>query len=299
MAATYTYDDNARREDLLDIITNLDFKENQLMSGLGTSKADQIMHQWLTDTLKTPGANAYVEAVDASFPATTNPQRLLNYCQIVRAAVQVSDSERQSNAAGFNDRYAYEVQKKLKEWKQDTEFALMRGSLVCGNNSTARQLRGIKNWLSTVCSSSGTSLSESNLNDFLQQVWGNGTEVNAIYAPMYIKRKISGFTSGATKYVDLMDRRLVNAVDVYEADAARMVKLFAHRFVTISTDTGAATNNSDVVGINEDMFKIAYYRKPTVRELAKTGDATNGEVVGELTLECYHQSAGFWLQLVL
>lgn len=294
MASTYTYDDNSRREDLLDVITNLDFKENQLVSGLGTSTAKDIIHQWLTDTLKTPGANQFVESVDASYPATTNPVRLTNYCQIVRNAIQVSDTERAATNAGFNDRYAYEVQKKLKEFKQDLEFSLMRGSLICGSGSAARQLKGIKQWVSISCSSSGTSLSENALNDFLQLVWNNGTEVNALYAPMYLKRKISGFTSGTTKYTDVTDRRLVNAVDVYQADAARMVKLFAHRFVTISTDT-----NYDLVGINEDFFRVAYYRKPFVRELAKTGDATNGEVVGEQTLECLHPGAGFLLQAIL
>lgn len=299
MASTYTYDDNSRREDLLDVITNLDYKENQLVSGLGTSTAKDILHQWLTDTLKTPGSNFYVESVDASYPATTNPVRLTNYCQIVRNGIQVSDTERSMNNAAFNDRYAYEVQKKLKEYKQDLEYALMRGSLVCGSGSAARQLKGIKNWVSISCSSSGTSLSESALNDFLQLVWNNGTEVNALFAPMYLKRKISGFTSGTTKYTDVTDRRLINAVDVYQADAARMVKLFAHRFVTVSGDYGAGTNNSDLIGINEDFFKIAYLRKPMVRELAKTGDATNGEVVGEQTLECLHQGSGFLLQNIL
>lgn len=299
MASTYTYDDNSRREDLLDVITNLDYKENQLVSGLGTSTAKDILHQWLTDTLKTPGSNFYVESVDASYPATTNPVRLTNYCQIVRNAIQVSDTERSMNNAAFNDRYAYEVQKKLKEYKQDLEYALMRGSLVCGSGSAARQLKGIKNWVSISCSSSGTSLSENALNDFLQFVWNNGTEVNALFAPMYLKRKISGFTSGTTKYTDVTDRRLINAVDVYQADAARMVKLFAHRFVTVSGDYGAGTNNSDLVGINEDFFRVAYLRKPMVRELAKTGDATNGEVVGEQTLECLHQGSGFVLQNIL
>lgn len=293
MASTYTYDDNSRREDLLDVITNLDYKENQLVSGLGTSTAKDILHQWLTDTLKTPGSNFYVESVDASYPATTNPQRLTNYCQIVRNGIQVSDTERAATNAAFNDRYAYEVQKKLKEYKQDLEFALMRGSLVCGTGSAARQLKGIKNWVTIVCSSSGVSLTESALNDFLQVVWNQGTEVNALYAGMYLKRKISGFTSGSTKYTDVTDRRLINAVDVYQADAARMVKLFAHRYVTVSGDT-----NYDLVGINEDFFRIAYYRKPIVRELAKTGDATNGEVVGEQTLECLHVGAGFLLQAI-
>lgn len=46
MAVAYTYDDNARREDLLDIITNLDYKEFQLMSGLATSTARAILHEW-------------------------------------------------------------------------------------------------------------------------------------------------------------------------------------------------------------------------------------------------------------
>lgn len=43
----YTYDDAANREDLLDLITNLDFKENQLFSGLGMSSASAIQHEWL------------------------------------------------------------------------------------------------------------------------------------------------------------------------------------------------------------------------------------------------------------
>ena len=296
MASTYTYDDNARREDLLDIITNLTPTETQLMSGLGTSSARDILHQWLKDTLKSVAANAYVEGVDATYPDRTDPSRLFNYCQILRVGYDVTDTERAVNAAGFNDRYAYETTKALKEWKNDCELALLRGSLACGNNSTARSLKGIKNWLlsNNYTNASGVSLSESILNDRLQDVWDDGTQVNALYVPMYMKRKISGFTAGATKNFDQNDKRLVNAVDVYEADAANMVKLFAHRYVYISGDT-----NYDVVGINEDYFKVAYLRKPNTRELAKTGDATKGEVYGELTLECLHENAGFWAEKMI
>lgn len=299
MASTYTYDDNARRENLLDIITNLDFKENQLMSGLGTATAKAILHQWLTDTMKTPGVNTFVESVDASYPDRTDPQRLTNHCQIIRIGFDVSDTERAVDHAGFNDRYAYETQKALKEWKQDTEFAVMRGSLACGSGSAARQMVGIKNWFigRNTTIQSAVSLSETLLNDRLQDVWDDGTEVNALYVPMYHKRKISGFTSGSTKFTESSDRRLYNAVDVYEADAARMVKLFAHRYVTLASEF--ATLNYDIVGIDEDKFKIAYLRKPFVRELAKTGDSTKGEVVGEQTLECLHQDAGFIAQNML
>lgn len=297
MALAYTYDDQSIREDLLDVITNLSPTDTQLMSGLAQSKADNILHQWLTDTLKSVSANAYVEGVDASYPDRTDPTRSFNYCQIVRLGYAVSDTERSVNTAGFNDRVAYETTKALKEWKADAEFAILRGSLACGSGSAARQLNGIKNFMSSnnYTNASGVSLTEKLLNDRFQDVWDDGTEVNALYMPMYMKRKVAAYTGAATqKNVAVDDKRLINSVDMYEADAARVVKLFAHRYVTVSGDT-----NYDIVGINEDLWKIAYLRKPIDRELAKTGDATNKEIVGELTLECLHANAGFWAEKML
>jgi len=44
----YTYNDEALREDLLSIITNLSPTETQLLSGLGTSTAKSIRHEWFS-----------------------------------------------------------------------------------------------------------------------------------------------------------------------------------------------------------------------------------------------------------
>lgn len=285
----YTYDDNAIREDLLNILTNLSPKNTQLVSGLGTSTASSIRHEWLIKTLGTVKTNAYVEGVDASYENLTDPTRLINYTQIFREAYQVTDTERAVNTAGFNDRFALEAADALAELKNDMELAILRGSLACGTGSAARQLRGIKNSLSLVTSQSGVSLTETILNNYFQNVWDvSSLEVNEVYGGMYMKRKISAFTAGSTKNVNATDKRLINAVDVYEADAASMVKLFAHRYMTISGDT-----NYDILGINAEMFKVAYLRKPFPRELAKTGDAAKGEVVTECTLENKHYNAGF------
>lgn len=283
----YAYEDNAVREDLLNVLTNLSPTDTQLITGLGVNSASATRHEWLTDTLTAVKNNAFIEGVDATYPTITNPARLLNYTQIFRQGYNVSDTERAVNTAAFNDRYAYEGVKALKMLKNDMEYAVMRGSLVCGSAS-AGQLQGIKNWLSLVTAQSGISLTELILNDYFQNVWNKGTEVNAIYAGMYIKRKISAFTANSTMNLDAADRRLVNAIDIYEADAARIVKLFAHRHVTIAADT-----NYDVVGLNEDLWKIAYLRKPFDREIPRTGDSTKGEVVAEATLECHHGDAGF------
>lgn len=292
MPSTFTYEDGARREDLLDIITNLDPQNTQLMSGLGQSPAKDVLHQYAIDTLKSVATNAYVEAADASYADRTDPTRLFNWTQIVRVGYDVSDTERSVNPAGFNDRYTYEGEKALKEWKNDAEFALLRGSLACGNSSTARRMRGIRHSLSLVTSQSGVSLTEKILNDYFQLVWDNsGEQISAVYSGMYQKRKISGFTAGSTKQTFNEDKRLVNTVDVYQSDAASMVKLFAHRYVTVSGDT-----NYDLLGLVEDKIKVAYLRKPITRELAKTGDSTKGEVVGELCSEVRHYNAGFFGQ---
>jgi hypothetical protein len=293
-AGAYQYDDKSVREDLLSVLTNLSPTDTQLVSGLGTSSASSVLHEWLTDTLGSVKVNAYQEGVDASYGTLTNPTRMFNYSQIFRQGYQVSGTERAVNTAAFNDRFSYEATKAMKMIKNDLEFAVLRGSLACGTGSAARYLMGVKNFLSLVTSQSGVSLSESILNDLFQVQWANGSETNAVYGGMYIKRKISGFTAGATKNINSTDKRLVNAVDVYEGDAAKMVKLFAHRHMTISGDT-----NYDVMGLDEDKFRIAYLRKPTTVELAKTGDSDKGEILLEATVECLHNHAGFLSKAML
>lgn len=282
----------AVREDLLDLLTNLSPKNTQLISGLGTSTAKSIRHEWLVDTLSAVKLNAQIEGQAITYHNLTNPARLVNYTQIFKQGYKVSDTEVAVDEAGFEDRYNIEKTKALALIKNDMEYSLIRGSMASGSGTGARQLRGVKASLSLITAQSGVSMTETMLNDYLQLVWDNtSTEVNAIYTDMYMKRKISAFTANSTRNINADDRRLVNAVDVYEADAAKMVKLFAHRYVSISgTDT-----NHGVVGINEDMFKVAYLRKPVTKEENGTGaDFSGGNIITELTLENAHYNAGFW-----
>lgn len=245
----------------------------------------------MIDTLDSVKDNAQLEGAAITYHGTTDPTRLYNYTQIAKQGFKVSDSERAADTAGFEDRYNYEQTKALKLLKNDMEYALMRGSLASGQTNVARRCRGLKASLSLITAQSGISMTETMLNDYFQLVWDNtATEVNAVYGDMYMKRKISGFTGGATKNVEANDKRLINAVDVYQADAARNVKLFAHRYVSISgTDT-----NHGVVGVNEDLFKVAFLRKPQVKEAIDGGDYKGGNIVAEFCLENRHYDAGFW-----
>jgi len=288
MAQAITNDDPAIRESLYDVIANIDPQETQLLSGLGHVSAEAVTDQWLNDTLKTPGANARVEGADATFAARTNPGRSSNICQIVAVDVNVSATEDAANKAGMSTRYAYELDKANKEWANDFEYALMRSTIASTSGSAVRTMRGLKASITTTTTSqSGVSLSEDTFNAYLGNAWAQGGKPTEVYVGRVLKRRISGFTAGSTKNTDTTDRRLVNAVDVYDSDFGR-VKLFLHRFVTADADV-----NYDIVGIEPERFKVAMLRDPKHEPLAKTGDGKKGMVVGEGTLRALAEKSSF------
>lgn len=307
----YTYPDVARREDLLDAINMLDATDTQLLSGLKQGSAANTYHEWIQETLEVVGDNANAEGADAPADASGDPTRLGNITQIFSKTAKITGTETAANLnrVGGN-RMNRELMKKMKSLKSDIEYALVRGTIASGvaSNSaaSARRLKGVKSFISTNATNvSGTSLTETILNDLFELVWKQGANVDAVYTPMKGKRRISAFTSGATKQVDLKDRRLVNAVDVYESDAAKLVKLFAHRYVTTGIGTGdntltgtdksdyvtTATPGFDVLGLQEDTWATAWYRKPFTKDLAETGDFTAKQLLTEVTLEGLQEKA--------
>lgn len=269
------------------MITNVSPRENQLLYGLPQSSASQPIHQWLNDTLKTPGVNAQVEGADATQTARTNPTRDVNYCQIISIPVMVTGSDDMANAAGMpGGRMAYEMDKAIKEYANDCEFALMRSTLVCGAGTTARSMKGLKAFASTLATSqSGISLSESILIDHLDAGWVNGVNFKEVYVGRTLKKRINSFTANSTLFQDPTDKRLVNSIDVYETTNGP-VKIMRHRYVTIAGDT-----NNDLVTIDPEHIAVAYFRKPTVQDLAKTGDAEKKQLLGEKTLEVRTEKA--------
>lgn len=295
----FTYPDVARRESLLDIMGMLDPTETQLLTGLQSSVANNTLHEWTLDTLEAVATNAQGEGADAPTDAAADPTRPQNVTQIFAKTAKVTGSENADNLKRVGgQRMARELMKKMKALKNDIEFALVRGSIASGLASTnqARQLAGIKNWITSNTSNySGATLDETTLNDMFQAAWNRGAMIDAVYAPMKGKRRISGFTAGTTKQTDVTDRRLILAVDVYQADAAKLVKLFPHRHVTISGDYGTtATPGFDILALQEDTWAVAYYRKPFTKDIAETGDFTAKELITELTLEARQQGANVY-----
>lgn len=290
MAQRFVRDDASVKESVLNMITQISPTENYFTSNLQRARANDEFHLVPRDTLRTPSLVAAVEGADPTYDGN-DPTTLLNMTHIISVGFNVTDTEASVDRYGSpEDRIAYETDKALKDWGNFAELALVRSTIITGNNSTAKQMRGLKSSLSLTTSQSGVSFSETILNTYLQNVWSQGANVDLVAAPIQLKRRISGFNgNGGTKFYNQEDKRLVTPIEIYESDASNSpIKLIAHRYVTVSGDT-----NYDVVGVEAQRFATAWLREPKVRPLAKTGDAENRQVIGEFTLEARNQYAGF------
>jgi hypothetical protein len=282
-----TYQDTSRREDLLDVVTNISPKETPLLSGLPMGqKATQTLHEYTTDSFADYGDNAQVEAAGFSTVDLTQPTRSSNICQIFTDWVTVSETE--IAVRGVTEPYNYQVQKNIVEHAKDQELAIMAGSRASGSSGVARRMAGIINALTTNATTraSGSSLGETDFNDIMNLIWNSTSDLaSEVYVGATLKRDISGFTAGNTKFISAEDKRLVRPVDVYESDFG-ISKIFLHRNVP----NGA--NAKTVVAINPKYHLKSYLRATNTSPLERDGDRRRAMIVTEMTLEHRGEKSG-------
>lgn len=280
-----SYDNATRREDLLELIGNVTPDETPLATMLKTSKASNTLHEWAEDYISPPTSVTFAsEGAAATYSALTQPARRRNITAILTETFRVTGTERELTNVG-GDPLNYQSGKALKLWKMKQEFSLVQGALASGASGTARGMDGLINVITTLYTArnSGTSLSETEFQDMHQDSWTQGGTENSfdlVLVPFGLKRKIDGFTAGATKYVDQSDKKLTQPVAIYETSAG-VARIMQHRYVP----SAAATPGPRFLGIKEDKYRVAYLRKPFKEMLAKDGDRENGQIVGEYTLE--------------
>lgn len=295
MAMSTNYSNPSLKEDLLNLITNLSPTENQLSTGLAKSKAQSSVHSWLVDSYDAVTTSSTdkksVEGADYGAGDVTNPSRKTNYTQIIMQDWKVSGTEQTTAHAGMTSPKAYHMAKSMVNWKNKLEWSLVNGVAAAGDASTAREMGGIFDQVTTnKVANAAVAFDETLMNDYFEQVWGTSAKApDAIYVHGKGKRVISGFTAGTTKFLQVTDKRLINTVDVYESDFG-VVKLFLHRFVN---DVLAAASTGNIAILREDTWAIASLREPNNYDAPKGGDYEKGSIIGESTLEGRYEKANF------
>jgi len=276
---------SSNREDLMDVITNISPTETPMFSSFAHQDVNATYSEWLTDSLATATKeNHNIEGADYSFAVASARTRTGNYTQIFENTVEVTETQRVVNVAGLNDEFDYQTEKALKETARDIETAIVSGTANAGASGTARELKGVVNWVTTNTETgTGTgseALTESMYNDLLQTIYAAGGNPDVTYANGWQKRKIDSFATPNTRYQDGSDGKLSAYVGVYQSSFG-LQKIVLDRYMP--TD--------QVVALEQNKWKVGILRPVVYKDVPPIGDAKRGVVIGEMTLISLNEAA--------
>lgn len=285
------------------------------LSNLDKVSATSTRHEWLLDSLEAAAANAVLEGDDASFATIVVPLRHDNDLQISRKTFLISGSAEAVKLAGRKSEIARQATKKMRELKRDIEFSILNNQgASAGANTATRMSAGMESWIastdhggngiratstnagSTIGYSSGTvsaptdggsfgALSQTALNECLLQAWTDGGNPSMILVNATHKVTIDGFTSQATRFVDV-DKAgeipILTAANVYVSDYGKH---------TVMLSRYMRSNPSCLLALDLDYWATAWLRRPFMEPLAKTGDGEKRQILAEWCLVARNPNA--------
>jgi hypothetical protein len=301
----------ANREDLLDLITNVDPWDTPWVTQAPKVQASHVVHEWLTDTLGTVDTTTAVEGADYAYDTTTQPTRQFNITSILRQDIGVSETQRAVNPAGFKDAYAYEIQKATKRLAIKLEKLVFANlTSATGASAAARVMKSFQNFILTNTAYAGTfiggtsaggaasagQLSPADFNSLLQTIYVAGGNPEQVYVSPAVKRQVSSFVvTQENRNIAAAEKKIVASIDMYDSDFG-LIQIVLDRWVPQATNTsGAAASAPDVSGqmffLQRSINRLAWLRPMQHSLIGKRGDSVAGIVVGEVTLECLNELA--------
>ena len=280
------------REDLSDVITNIAPVETPFYSSVSHTRADNVLHEWQTDTLAAAANNAAIQGDDAPQNSGTATTRLNNRTQISTKDARVTGTMRAVNTAGRSDELDYQLLKRGRELRRDMETALLANKAkVAGDDTTAPELAGIVSWIATNESTSGTApagtgadtrtngtqraFTEDLLKSVLVDIFNEGGFPNTLMLGPFNRQKASTFTAGNTSMQKAEDSVLHASFDVYESDFGQL-RIVPNRF----------QRARDGLVLEMDKWEVAFMpgRNMVSFDIAKTGDSDARQILSEYTL---------------
>jgi hypothetical protein len=301
---------NNVREDLIEKITLTNPEQTPVISGSGSTTADNTLHEWQRDALRAPDKdNAALDGDDAVATAKTKPSRVGNTCQIFDDVVQVSGRAERVKKAGMKSAMAYYKAKAYKELQRDQEAAVVSKNVAVEDNGTnAGKLAGLGRLIytnalhngagatpahtsgaatSAITAGTNRAFTEALLKTAIQQTYTSSgiTPPQAVMSPAH-KVVFSGFAGIALNRVEIKGEKqgkIVGGADVYVSDFGNL-EVVPH-YIMAGADY--------VLGLNSEYIDVAYLRSYNATPLAKTGDSVKEQVLVDSTLVLRSEIAQF------
>lgn len=285
-----TYDANAIREDLSDVIYDISPTETPFLSGIAKKgKVNNTYFEWQTDALAAAsGTNAVAEGAAAGTAATTATTRLGNYTQISKKVVEVTGTQESVNNAGKKSEMAHQLAKASKELKRDMETSLLAdNAAVAGSSGTARETRGAAHFITTNVTDAGTSgthaaMVEADVTGTAEDIWTQGGSASTILLGATNKKLITAMAGRADQTQSVVDdnKTVYNAVDVYVSD-----------FGTFNIQLDRYADQDVVYFLDHDMWSVDYLRDFQTVDISTTGDSDKKMLLVEYGLRCGNEAA--------
>jgi hypothetical protein len=294
-----------QKEDLASFISMITRDETPFMSSIGTSKASNVYHEWQTDELAAPAANAAAEGSDYSNASTIAPTtRLGNYAQIATKEIKISKTLDTVSKAGRASEFAYQMKKRGTELKRDLEHSCVgarQGQVASGT----REFGGVQSWVNEanvvdmadgaiqttaggggdgtdpIALGTATALTLSAVDLLMQTIYEAGGKATTLMMSPSLKRTFSGLAVGTTGVRRDIgdDGKLRASVEIYESDfgAVKVVPNYIQ---------GLGAGKADLIAYDPSWWSMAVLRPLHNADVGQKGDSTVGLLVEETTLQC-------------
>lgn len=316
MAILTSYDLNGKEDSFASWISNLSPTDTFFVSTTKKEQVKNTLFQWQTDSLtKVDLTNAHTEASNAKMADLTSTTLHQNVTQILRKALEVTDTADEIDSWGRDKELAYQMEKAGTEIKRDLEaILLLKGQEKADGseddapaNETANKARktasfgklvaqhnvedadtGAKVWIK---SGLADKLSEAKLFELTYNLYLAGSNANIImFHPEHASFFSSLMESSATrtKMIDNMETTLNKFVGTVIDPLGQQFKLVPNRWMP-----------KDVVYVyNPEDWTQMILREPQRVELAKKGSSSRWMIEMELGLRHKNLFASGVLELV-
>lgn len=305
------------REDLSDIIFNIDPVETPFVSSIGKEKAEAVNVEWQTDVLA--AADPTNKAIQGDVLANTTRAptvRLGNYTQIMWKQIDTSSTQRAVKSAGRADEHGYQIAKAGKELKRDLETrATGNFAAVPPGTSTAGEMAGMQGFLRTNTSRgasganptlSGTTSgypnaaatngtqrtsTEALLKTVIKAIYDSGGEIKIAMMGTGQKQTFSTFAGIAAQRHEVGEgmASIIGGADVYQSDFGKLMAV-PNRFIGTATTGGS---NREIILYDPEYWALATLDPIKRMPLGKQGLSDRDLIFGEMTLMCKNEkSAG-------
>lgn len=221
-----------------------------------------------------------LEGADTTDDYKTDVVTDYNYTKILHAGIKVTRTMAKLSQWGISDEFDYQVAKKIPELTRLMEIAFFRGQRKSGSTTAPRGMGGLETFVTdNTASIAGVALTEVHVNDRIQAIWEDGGKPNLMICGAWVKRKLSSFYTDTVRTERLEDRGgvVIN----------HMLTEFGEMDILMSR----WCPKTKLYIVTPEHIGFIPFDAFFQEEMAKSGDYTRGEVIGEYTLVVRHDKA--------